>query len=148
MIKRTNFILGIFVLLLAALCLWGCAAEPEEAKLEVADTEFSIRLEHEYHYVIDAKGVIRNVGEVDVKNVEITGYCTSCREEILDGEWFVSSYEKMPHQKDIISNLPAGGQAEFEFEEVAFCAVNRKKQAPTELPEGLEISIESYEIAE
>ncbi|MFW6011460.1 MAG: hypothetical protein ACOC8R_00090 [Desulfosalsimonas sp.] len=98
--------------------------------------------------MIDAKGVIKNVGKVDVKNVEVTGYCNSCREEILDGEWFVSSYEKMSHQKDVISHLPAGGQAEFEFEEVAFCGVNRTKEAPTELPEGLEISIESYEVAE
>ncbi|MFP4256935.1 MAG: hypothetical protein ACLFMN_07100 [Desulfobacterales bacterium] len=141
--------LGVFFLaLIAAFFLWGCAEEPKEAELEVADAEFSIREDHENHYVVDAKGVIKNVGEVDVKNVEVTGYCRSCREEIIDGEWFVSGYEKMSNQKDVISRLPAGGQAEFEFEEVAFCAVNRTKEAPTELPEEIDISIESYETAE
>lgn len=147
MFVRTRFPLAVFLSLLAAQCLWGCAGEQKEAKLEIVDVEYSMRSDHEHHYVVDAKGVIRNAGEVDVKNVEITGYCNSCREEILDGEWFVSQYEKMPHQKDIISHLPAGGEENFEFEEVAFCVVNRKKTPPEKLPEGLEISIESYEIA-
>lgn len=129
-----------------ALCLSGCAQEQKKAELEVADSEFSIRKEAEYMYVVDAKGAIRNLGPADVKRVEVTGYCRSCREEIIDSEWYVSDYEKMEHQKDVISYLSAGSKADFEFTEVAFYSANRSKKAPENLPEDLEISIESYEI--
>ena len=120
----------LLFLVLAQLGLLGCGGEKKDAKLEVADAEFSIRHESEYDYVIDAKGVIRNVGQVDVKNVEVTGYCRSCREELIDAQWFVSDYEKMAHQKDVISYLSAGSQEDFEFEEVAFYSVNKSKKPP------------------
>ena len=135
--------LGIMVL-----CLGGCAEEQKEAALEVADSEFSIRKEAEYMYVVDAKGVIRNLGPADVKRVEVTGYCRSCREEIIDSEWYISDYEKMEHQKDVISYLSAGSKADFDFSEVAFYSANRSKKPPENLPEDLEISIESYEVVD
>ncbi|MFW5937195.1 MAG: hypothetical protein ACOCS6_03970, partial [Desulfosalsimonas sp.] len=116
--------------------------------LEVVDSDFSIREADEGSFVVDAKGVIKNVGQVDVKEVEVTGYCRSCGEEVIDGQWFESDYEKMEHQKDVISHLSAGSEEEFEFEEVAFCMMHKSQERPKELPENLEVSIESYEIAE
>lgn len=143
--RHAAWIVMLFVL---ALVLTGCAKEQKEARLEVAEHEFVIRREDPDTYVIDARGVIRNTGEVDVKNVEVTGYCRSCGEQIVGGKWFVSQYEKMEHQKDVIAYLPAGGREEFEFEEVAFYPIHRVKTPPEGLPEGLEIVIESYEVAE
>ena len=148
MVGKARFSAVIFVGVVLALCLSGCAGEKMQAELAVVDTEFSIRQESENMYVIDAKGVIRNLGQTDVKRVEVTGYCRSCREEIIDSEWYISDYEKMEHQKDVISYLSAGSKADFEFAEVAFYSVNRSKKAPEKLPEDLEISIESYEIVD
>ena len=146
MYKNKPFSAVILVSFIAALSLSGCAGEQKEAQLEVVDSEFSMRHEAGHDYVIDAKGVIRNVGDTDVRNVEVTGYCRSCDERIIDGQWFVSDYEKMEHQKDVIGYLPAGGQETFEFEEVAFYSVDKSKKEPDALPEDLEISIESYEV--
>ncbi|MFP4193476.1 MAG: hypothetical protein ACLFMN_07935 [Desulfobacterales bacterium] len=134
------FVLSFFMVL----CLAGCGGE-KEAVLEISDYEFIIE-ESGNDYVVNAKGTIANKGEVDVKNVEVTAYCESCDEEIVGGQWFVSDYAKMDHQKDVLSSLPSGGSEDFEFEEVAFYSP-RMDQAPEELPEDLEISIESYEIA-
>lgn len=136
----------ILFLLGAALCLYGCAGEQKKAELEVVDSEFSIRNESGHNYVVDAKGVIRNAGQADVRDIEVTGYCRTCDERIIDGQWFVSDYEKMEHQKDVIGYLPAGGQEAFEFKEVAFYSVDKSKKEPESLPEDLEISIESYEV--
>ena len=148
MSRKGRFLAVVILPVLAALCLWGCSGQQKEAALEIADAEFFIQQDGETSYVVNAEGVIRNVGQVDVKNVEVTGYCKSCGEKVIDGQWFVSEYEKMDHQKDVIGYLAAGSEAEFEFAEVALCMVQKSRQAPEELPEDLEISIESYDIAE
>ncbi|MBS3732936.1 MAG: hypothetical protein KGY42_08520 [Desulfobacterales bacterium] len=148
MAGNARFLAVIFLGGIMALCLYGCAGEQKKAELEVADSEFSIRKEAEYMYVVDAKGVIRNLGPADVKRVEVTGYCRSCREEIIDSQWYISDYEKMEHQKDVISYLSAGSKSDFDFTEVAFYSANRSKKAPEKLPEDLEISIESYEVVQ
>ena len=147
--RNARFLTVLLLSVLAALCLWGCTGEqPQQAQLEIADSEFFIEQDGETSYVVNAEGTIRNTGQADVRNVEVTGYCRSCSEKIIDGQWFVSEYEKMEHQKDVIGYLAAGSEADFEFKEVALCMVQKSRQAPEELPEDLEISIESYDIAE
>lgn len=135
---------------LAVLCAFGCAKEQKQARLEVSDHAYNLRKESEDSniYVIDAKGTVRNSGEVDVKNVTVTAYCRSCGEQVINGEWFVSEYDKMSHQKDTISYLAAGASEDFEFEEVAFYPAPESVPKPEGVPEDeeFEVVIESYEV--
>ncbi|MFO7932109.1 MAG: hypothetical protein ACQETG_08500 [Thermodesulfobacteriota bacterium] len=127
----------------------GCTEE-KTARLEIEDYELSVRAEggDSNIHSIDAKGTVANKGDVDVKNVEITGYCTSCEEEVINGQWFVSDYEKTSDQKDVIGYLPAGATEEFEFQDIAFFPAPEGISAPEEVPEDhdFEIVIESHEI--
>lgn len=126
------------------MCLSGCSGS-KEADLDILDYEFFIQKDNN-DYVINAKGTIVNTGDRDVKNVEITGYCKECSSSIVGNQWFVSDYEKMDHQKAIISHLPSGSSRSFEFSEIAYFSP-RMDKVPEDLPESLEISIESYENA-
>ena len=81
--------IGVLFLLIACLCFVSCS-EKKEGKVIITEQEFSIRQDAEYNWVIDAKGKIRNVGEVDVKKVVVTGYCRSCGEVFTAGVWFVN----------------------------------------------------------
>jgi len=77
------------IILIVCLCFVSCT-EKKEGKVIVTEQEFSIRQDAEYNWVIDAKGKIRNVGEVDVKKIVVTGYCRSCGEVFTAGVWFVN----------------------------------------------------------
>jgi hypothetical protein len=72
-----------------AASLFNCG-KPKEGKVIVSDQEFSIRQDSNYkhNWFVDAKGKVKNVGDSDVKNVEVTGYCLSCGEELIIGKWF------------------------------------------------------------
>jgi hypothetical protein len=131
-------------LLIACLCFISCA-EKKEGKVIVTDQEFSIRQDAEYNWVIDAKGKIRNVGEVDVKKVVVTGYCRSCGEIFTAGVWFVNDIAKTSEQKDVISYLTAGDEEEFSFKEIAFYFQQSGQSPEGDLPDGLEVVIESFE---
>jgi len=146
--KKARYVGLITASVLALLCFFGCAKQQKEANLEIVNSEFTIRHDSKLSYVLDAKGTIRNAGEVDVKNVKITGYCRSCGSRIINAEWFISDVEKMPNQMDVISYLPAGASEDFEFEEVAFFSASTGSEKPQGVPEDIEIVIESYEIAE
>jgi hypothetical protein len=128
-------------------CLWFVScAEKKEGKVIVTDQEFSIRQDAEYNWVIDAKEKIRNVGEVDVKKVVVTGYCRSCSEIWSAGRWLISeNIEKSLEQKDVINYLTAGDEEEFSFREVAFYFRPGGPGPEGLMPENLEIIIESFE---
>ncbi len=130
----------------------GCAKEKKQVKLEVTEHEYTIDKDSEDSnvYTIDVRGTVRNSGEVDVKNVTVTAYCRTCGEQIVNGQWFVSEYDKMPHQKDVISYLAAGASEDFEFEEVAFYSAPAGVPKPKGVPEDekFEIVIESYKVVE
>jgi hypothetical protein len=132
----------IFVcLLITILCLISCEKK-KEGKVIVTAKDFVLRQDAERSWTIDATGKVKNVGEADVKKVVITGYCRSCGEIIVQGSWFVSDIEKLPHQKDTISYLAAGVEEEFSVKEVVFYWGVDK---PESIPEKLEIVIESFE---
>lgn len=141
-------LLGVFAVVIA-LGVSGCTEE-KTARLEIEDYELSVSKESGDSNVhsIDAKGTVANKGDVDVKNVEITGYCTSCGEEVINGQWFVSDYEKTSDQKDVIGYLPAGATEEFEFGDIAFFPAPEGIAEPEGVPEDhdFEIVIESHEI--
>lgn len=139
--------LVVFSVLLG-LCLLGCAREEKQASLEIVDSDFSIRKDSDLSYVIDASGTIANTGDVDVKNVKVTGRCESCGNQIINATWFVSDVDKMPNQIDVINYLAAGAQEEFEFEEVAFFSAQTGSEVPEGLPDGLKVVIQSHEIVE
>ena len=141
--KAGHFIWILIGLLLIVPLLFSCS-KPKEGKVEVTSQEFFIRQDNPHAYVMDAKGKIKNVGEVDVKNVVVTGYCRSCVQTLAPGRWFVSGTEKTPDQKDTINYLSVGQEAEFSFRGVAFI-YNTTAEEPKERPQQLEVEIESFE---
>lgn len=127
--------------------LSGCSKEKKHAALEFTDSEFVLRQDTDHSFVLDAKGKLKNVGEVDVKNVVVTAYCKSCGEVLINGKWFISDYEKTPDQKDIISYLAVGDEEAFKFKGVAFF-MDQGGRTPEGIPEDIELAVESYEVVE
>jgi len=127
--------------LITVFCLIACEKK-KEGKVIVTDTAYTLRQDGERSWLLDATGKVRNIGEVDVKKVVITGYCRSCGEVITLGSWIVSDVEKLPYQKDTISYLAAGAEEDFSVKEVVIYWGAKK---PKTLPEKLEIVIESFE---
>jgi hypothetical protein len=116
-------------------CLLSCQ-KPKEAKVIVSEQEVILRQDSEKSYAIDAKGKIKNVGEVDVKKVVVTRYCRSCGEEWLPGKWFVSNIEKTPDQKAVISYIAVGNEEAFSFKDITnFLLISGQKKP--EMPEKL-----------
>jgi hypothetical protein len=136
---------GIVLCGVLAACLWivSCG-EKKEGKVIVIEQEFVLRQDSDKAYVMDARGKVKNVGEADVKNVVVTGYCRSCGELINPGNWFVSDIEKTPDQKDTISYLPVNAEEEFSFNGVAFI-YNTVPEEPATIPEKMEVVVESFE---
>lgn len=132
----------IFVgcLILAMTVILAC--KQKTAKLIVSDHEFSIRKDHENSYAIDARGKIKNVGEVDVKKVVVTGYCKACTSGFAPRIWVASDRERTPEEKCIINFLPAGEEADFYFTNVA---IRYDAEEPKEMPEKMEVVVESFE---
>jgi len=130
-------------LLIVAFCLFACEKK-KEGKVIVTEKEFVIRQETDHSFIIDASGKVKNVGDVDVKKVVVTGYCRSCGDLMMAGKWFISNTEKTAEQKDTISYLTAGDEETFNFKEVAFVYGQPGIEKP-EKPDNLEIVIESFE---
>ncbi len=134
-----------FWLFIACLSMASCS-EKKEGKVIVTEQEFSIRQDAEYNWVIDARGKIKNVGDVDVKKVVVTGYCHSCSEIWNAGIWVVSNeVDKLPEQKDVISYLATGEEKEFSFKEVAFFFRPGGPGPEGVMPEELEVAVLSFE---
>jgi len=119
----------------------------KQAKVIITEQEFVLRQDKKNSFTIDAKGKIKNVGEVDVKKVVITGYCRSCGEEWIPGKWFVSGVEKMPDQKDTISYIAVGNEESFSFKGITDLLLVAGQKSP-EMPEKIEVVIESFETVE
>jgi hypothetical protein len=136
--------ISLIIILLVSTCLFLACSKPKEGKVTVSSQEFSIRNDAKNSWVIDAKGKVKNIGEVDVKNVVVTGYCQSCGEVFTNGVWYVSEYDKTPDQKDTISYLPVGAEEEFSFTGVAFLP-DQTGKGPDKLPDVLECKVISFE---
>lgn len=144
-----RFFLLISCLSIFLFCLVSCEKKKQEAKLIITEQAFVLRQDTENTFTIDAKGKIRNVGNVDVKKVLVTGHCRSCTGLWGVGQWQASpDIDKMPQQTDIISYLPAGGEESFHFTEVADYLLVAGQTKPPEMPEKLEITIASFEVVE
>ncbi len=135
--------LCVFVMMLG-LCLCACEKKKEEGKAVVTETEYSLDHDGKYTYSLNAKGKIKNIGNVDLKKVVVTGYCKSCDEIMISGKWFVTQEVKTAAQKDTISYIAAGVEEPFSFKDIAYY-YTKTGEAPKEFPPGLEIVIESFE---
>lgn len=143
------------VALCLCVCFVACEKQKPEGKVEVTAQEFVLRADTDHSYVIDAKGKIKNTGAVDVKNVVVTSVCKSCDEVFSVGKWFLTGSEgsegsqKNPEQQDAITYLPAGKEAEFNFQGAAYMMVLPKGSPPTsDKPEQIEVTIVSFEVVE
>jgi len=133
----------VICLLVTVFWLFSCEKK-KEGKVIITEKEFVIRQDTDHSFVIDASGKVKNVGDVDVKKVVVTGYCRSCTDLMQSDRWFISNTGKIPDQQDIISYLATGVEEEFHFREVAFCYGQVGIKRP-EMPDQLEIVIESFE---
>jgi hypothetical protein len=131
------------VLLIFGPLLFSCS-KPKEGKVVVADQEFTIHQDNPHAFVIDAKGKVKNVGDVDVKNIVVTAYCRSCGDALAPGRWMASGEEKTADQKDVINYLAIGQEAEFHVKGVAFIYALVAEE-PKEKPQKMEVVVESFE---
>ncbi len=145
--RSTVNIFIFFMLTILCMSIVSCEKEKIQGKLIITEQEFILTKDRENSFTIEAKGKVKNVGKVDVKRVVVTGYCRSCGEEWIPGRWFVSNIAKAPEQKDIIGYLAVGSEESFSFKEVADLLLTSGQEAP-ELPDNLEIVIESFDTVE
>jgi hypothetical protein len=146
MISKMRIAAVTLFLIIICLCFVSCA-EKKEGKVIITEQEFSVRQDAEFNWVIDARGKIRNVGDVDVKNVVVTGYCRTCTKVLVAGAWTIPDYGKdsTREQLDVISYLTAGDEEDFSFKEVAFY-FQQSGKSPEGMPDNLEVVIESFEV--
>ena len=141
------FVLTCCLLIFIA-CLTSCEKKKKEAKLIITGHEFSLRKDTENTFTIDAKGKIKNIGDVDIKKVVVTANCLSCTGRWGVGQWQASpDIDRMPQQMDTISYIPAGSEESFSFTEVADYLLTAGESEP-ELPEKMEVVIQSFEVIE
>jgi len=131
-------------LLVLGMGFTGCKKEVKQGKVIVKDYKFTIRQDSPKAYVIDAQGTVKNVGDVDVKNIVVTGYCNSCGKQLVNGKWFVSDVPKTADQKAVISYLKPGQEASFRFKDVASMMVSAGEK-PEKMPDDMVVKVVSFE---
>ncbi len=135
------------LLMILSVCLFSCE-KPKQGKVVVSEYDFYIERVTKTGFVLCAKGKVKNVGEVDVKKVVVTGNCLSCTEIIrYDGSWIHSpDAEKTAEQQPVINYIPIGEEKEFMIENIAYAGTT-SRQKPENIPENLEIIVVSFETA-
>ena len=137
---------GLLVFVCIMVWMVPACGEKQQGRVVVSEEEFVVRQDTDHSWVIDARGKVKNVGDMDVKNVVVTGYCKSCGEVLVNGRWFVSDYAKTPGQKDTINYLPVGAEKSFSFRGVAFL-VDQSGRQPQQIPEKMVVEVISFEKA-
>jgi hypothetical protein len=145
----------IFRLISMSLCLlvlfFGLTAckekQKKEGKVEVTEKEFAIVKDGKFSYTLNVKGKIKNTGAVDLKNIVITGYCKSCQEATVSNTWYATQEVRRPEQKAAVGYLGIGAVKDFNFNGIAYY-YSQSSNPPQDIPEKLEIVIESFETVE
>ena len=135
----------VFVLTVS-LCLLACEKQ-KEGKVIVIEKEFNLEKGSKFTYSLNVKGKVKNVGDVDVKNIIVAGRCNSCDEMMISGKWFVTQTVRSREQQDTITYLAKGAEAGFQFMGIAYY-YTKAGETSQEFPEGLEVFIESLEAVE
>ena len=156
-----------FWCMIALIVSLSACEKKKDGKLEITEKKYHLSQFSENGWAIDASGKIRNIGEVDVKRVVVTGVCKSCIEVWTPQKWFSYSQEddivrseqkdvekvigtakidpSSFDQKDVISYIPAGEEASFAFKEFAYFYTQSPDQKPEMPPaEELDVIIESF----
>ncbi len=135
------------LLMVLSVCLFSCE-KPKQGKVVVSEYDFYIERVTKTGFELCAKGKVKNVGEVDVKNVAVTGNCLSCTEVYrYDGSWInPPDTVKGADQQPVINYIPIGKEEKFIIKNIAYAPV-KLKQSPKEIPEKLEVVVVSFETA-
>lgn len=136
-----------FLLLAASVCLFSCE-KPKQGKVVVSEHHFYVERVTKTGFELCAKGKVKNVGEVDVKNVAVTGNCLSCTQVYTyDGSWvYTPDTVKSAEQQPVINYIPIGEEKEFIIRNIAY-APTKLNQSPKPIPEKLEVVVVSFETA-
>lgn len=137
----------LFFVMLLSLGLYSCNKEKKIGKVVVIEKEFNLVKNGKYSFSLNVTGKIKNVGDVDLKSIIVTGYCRSCDEIMVSHKWYATQAVKSAEQSDIVSYLAVGAKAEFSFQDIAFYYTQLGDE-PAGQPENLEIVIESFETVE
>jgi hypothetical protein len=133
------------LLMILSVCLFSCE-KPKQGKVIVSEYDFFIERVTKSGFELCARGKIKNIGEVDVENIAVTGNCLSCGEVYkYDGSWIISpGIEKSIEQQPVIHYIPVGGEEEFLIKNIAYAPV-KLDQLPKDIPEKLEVVVVSFE---
>ena len=145
---KTTYISIIACLLLGGVVLFfsGCGGEPQEAELEVSNLEYTIVQEGRHLHSVKVTGSLRNVGNVDVSDVLLTGDCPSCVGSVRAGNWFLTDHQKADAQSDVIRFLGRGERSNFEFQGLAYYSTGGGAELPDAVPADLNVYVETYTI--
>lgn len=135
------------LLMVLCVCLFSCE-KPKQGKVVVSEYDYYIESVTKTGFELCAKGKVKNVGEVDVKNVAVTGNCLSCTEVYTyDGSWInPPDTGKSAEQQPVINYIPVGEEKEFIIKNIAY-APTKLGQSPKDIPEKLEVVVVSFETA-
>ena len=163
--RCARFLMLICCLSVVVLCLVSCEKK-KEGKLEVTQQSFQLRQFSDNGWSIDATGKIKNIGEVDVKKVAVTGRCKTCVDVWIPGKWFVATEsedisvsdkdeivksigagdeEYAFDQVDIIGYIAIGTEEEFQAKDIAYFYTRSADQKPDPMPTELDIIVKSFE---
>lgn len=135
------------LLMVFSACLFSCE-KPKQGKVVISEHDFYIERVTKTGFELCAKGKVKNVGEVDVKNVAVTGNCLACTDIYrYDGSWVnPPDTGKSAEQQPVINDIPVGGEKEFIIRNIAY-APTKQGQSPQPIPEKLEVIVVSFETA-
>jgi hypothetical protein len=133
------------LLIILSVCLFSCE-KPKQGKVIVSEYDLFIERVTKSGFELCARGKVKNVGEVDVKNVAVTGNCLECGEVYkYDGSWIISpDMKKSVEQQPVINFIPMGKEESFLIKNIAYAPV-KLEQLPKEIPEKIEVIVVSFE---
>ena len=149
------------LMMVLSICLFSCE-KPKQGKVVVSEYDLYTERVTKSGFELCARGKVKNIGEVDVKNVAVTGNCLECGDVYkYDGSWvnppdmgniadqqsdthFIPDMEKSADQQPVINYIPIGKEEEFIIKNIAY-APTKLGQSPKEIPEKIEVIVVSFE---
>lgn len=115
-----------------------------KGRVVITNYKFVLRKDTKRVFAADAVGTVCNIGNCAVKHLVIVGYCPSCKQVLLNGQWFSSdNTPPTANEEGIIDYLPAGATATFRVRDVALIMPNTNQTVST-LPDKMGVRILSF----